>query len=80
MFIIEKPENIEAFLLPTIYLLLTPPYIGFFYVYIYTFKNGIVLYCFISDFFYLAYWEHPAIVLKCISFTFFLRVVCFPQN
>lgn len=35
MFIIEKPENIEAFLLPTIYLLLTPPYIGFFYVYIY---------------------------------------------
>lgn len=51
-----------------------------FSMYVYTFKNGIVLYYFISDFFHLAYWEHPAIVLKCISFTFFLRVVCFPQN
>lgn len=91
MFIIEKLENIVALLLPTkgIILILvsqifTVITIQNFSMYVYTFKNGIVLYLLLCNnfffFFYLACWEHPAIVLKCIYLYIFLRVVCFSQN
>lgn len=88
MFIIEKLENIVALLLPTkgIILILvsqifTVITIQNFSMYVYTFKNGIVLYLLLCNkfffFFYLACWEHPAIVLKCIYLYIFFKSCLF---
>lgn len=87
----KQTENTEAFLHSTksiTLIFISQRYLLFvntiqtLSMYIYTLKNEIVLYLLLCNltFFHLAYWEHPAIVLKCICSYSFQELFVFPRT